>query len=554
MKKLSFILITLLMSTLATYAQKPIIQKSPSFEEPELGWNKIMQLSNGNTFFFHFTKKHGEGIQLKVYDKSRKLISSKNIEGQLWDAEKMKRLQIEGLYEIKGQPVLFFQQTVDLQPTLYRVVFDPQTGAVLKEDKLGDLMEYSPFAGYSMAMGNVPGNNAYVEKDPYSDCYAAVYFNGQAPKGDPNIEVVHYDGDHNEINRAKFTALDGKFKYLRYMAMTVQGDKDVVISLYAFNTRGDKDSRIVLAELKKGEKEFASNVLDFSEDFAETKGTMQFNPNTGLVQMLSLTKTNSKYSMFSGRTTISYLPIITYFDPATLKVAGVKVITGTKVSDYMTTRLDRDGYTGLPQNMIVNNDKTTTILMEEMAQVKTTSHTGATMSEKTELDNIGISVLNDTGGEKNGYAILKSQSADGLIPNMYLAEKGKGYWSYTRPSWGMHLYPEENNSFLSFDYLNTDKANYILFNDYPVNFDKDENKKRKRVQTISGTNTIVYKLMPNGTMTKYYLFGDHEDDDKSTFSYIESSSFDKTTKTYATLIVEREKRDKKARIAWVTVE
>ena len=38
------------------------VEKSVEFDEPEFGWNKLLQLKNGNTFYFHSTRK--DGIEL----------------------------------------------------------------------------------------------------------------------------------------------------------------------------------------------------------------------------------------------------------------------------------------------------------------------------------------------------------------------------------------------------------------------------------------------------------------------------------------------------------
>jgi hypothetical protein len=61
-------------------------------------------------------------------------------------------------------------------------------------------------------------------------------------------------------------------------------------------------------------------------------------------------------------------------------------------------------------------------------------------------------------------------------------------------------------------------------------------------------------MLNDPKMDKFFLFGQPDDKHSSTFCYIESSHYNKETKTYATMIVERDGRDKQARIAWVTFE
>ena len=106
------------------------------------------------------------------------------------------------------------------------------------------------------------------------------------------------------------------------------------------------------------------------------------------------------------------------------------------------------------------------------------------------------------------------------------------------------------NAFLSYDYINAPHGNYIVFNDLPANADKDEDEKVKTVKSVSGTNTMCYKL--NGPkLDKFYLFGEPDGRRSSTFCYIESSDYNKDLNSYATVIVERDGRSKAAKIAWL---
>ncbi|HYD21855.1 MAG TPA: hypothetical protein VEB40_10295, partial [Flavipsychrobacter sp.] len=72
------------------------------------------------------------------------------------------------------------------------------------------------------------------------------------------------------------------------------------------------------------------------------------------------------------------------------------------------------------------------------------------------------------------------------------------------------------------------------------------------VKDVSSTNTIGYTLGKD--KKTYYIFGKPADDRESTFFYLQSSDFKKSTGTYATLIVERKGRKKESRIAWLSFE
>jgi len=543
--KNTLLIVFALLFGITTVKAQPKIETSTSFDEPEDGWNKLIQMKNGNTLFFHFTKK--EGIDVTVYDKSRNQIATKEITSELWEPKKMKTSVVEGLYEINGQAVIFLQQTLDRTPTLFRLIFDANTGELLKEKKLGTIPKYGAFAGYAMVFGGVDASDFYVEKDPNSDCYAVVLFNGFAHESGERIKVVHYNGMHKKISSAYYDSPEGQFKYLRYIGMTVDGEKSVHICAYGFNSKTDEsgaDARVIVSKLNGGDSTFTHKLLDFTDDFRDTKAVMKYNKGTGMIELMTLTFLKSKHK------TNYYLPLISYIDPETLFITSSQVLTTKKASDYMQAHLDNtDGYNGLPQDMIINNDNSTTILYEEQSQQVIYNHTGGVSSTSTTLGNIGIAELDNKGTEKQGYAILKKQHATGLFDPLYLSHKGKGIWSYRGGGGFMKL---NNNAFLSFDYVNTDKNRYIIFNDYPSNFERGEDvKKRKEVTTISGANTIYYRLH-NGEFDKDYLFGTPSSDDQSNFCYVESSDFNKETNTYATLLMSRDGRKKEAKIAWVT--
>jgi hypothetical protein len=92
----------------------------------------------------------------------------------------------------------------------------------------------------------------------------------------------------------------------------------------------------------------------------------------------------------------------------------------------------------------------------------------------------------------------------------------------------------EYNSYLSYDYVATDKNRYVFFNDNPKNFEKEEDEtKRKAVVNAEKLNTICYSL--NGSaVNKFYLFGE-PGKSQSTSCHIEASDFQKSTNTYATI-------------------
>ena len=552
MKKTIFIIAALLLCFGSLMAQQVGIEKSEEFDEPEYGWNKLLQLKNGNTFFFHSTKK--DGIEVVVYNKQRKQIADKTLESKLWDVSKMRNSKIVGLYEINGEPVIFIVQADDRQPTLYRMRINGTTGAIVKEDELGHLPPTSIWYGYAMAFGNADASNIIIEKDPQSDCYAVIFFNGFAHNRSERIKVVHYDGNHKILNSGFYESPNGKFKYLRYIGAVVDGNKRVFVTTYGHNgNSSDVLARVIVSRLNVGDSSFTHNLLDFSEDLDDTKAIMVYNHNNNRLQLMTLTYTETKHRFFSSRSTKSYLLLLSYLDPESLSLINVKQLVGEKVNEYGIKNIDKDyEYSGIPEQMILNKDNTTTILAESTELITTRDKYGRVIHEKTILGPIGISELSDTGAELRGYAINKKQQADGNFPLLYMSGRSKGIFAYPRQGMGIGMSRSNTNEFFSYDYVNAPNGRYVIFNDLPGNADKDEeDESRKTVKSVSSTNTMCYKLN-DPKMDKFYLFGEPDDKKASTFCYIESSDYNKDINTYATMIVERDGRSKSAKIAWIT--
>lgn len=527
-------------------AQISNTEYSTPFDEPPGGKKKLLQLENGNTFLFYFTYK--KGIEITVYGKNRKVIATNQLTSNLWDPKKMKASKIVGIYEIDKQPVLFIYQVLDRIPTLFRVKINAQTGKLDGEMKICTLPKLKSGSAWAMAYGGVKAPEFYVEKDPNSDNYAVVNFNSFAGESDERVEVIHYsivDGKHKRVSQA-FYDTQG-FKYLNFLGMVVKGDENVFITTYGYNTKksGGKDSRLIISRLNAGEKEFTNKKLEFSDDFKETSAILQYNPGSKALQLLTLTYLKNKGGMKY------FVTLMSYIDPQSLFIVSTKPILNVKASEYMERNYgDAKGnngkFIGLPQTAVINSDFSTTILFEENTQIITYNSSGAIVSAQTALGKIAVTQLDTKGNEQEGMAIIKAQNGAGLIDEFYVKRKTKGIFNLT----GLNA----NSEFVSFDYISSKNNNYILYNDYVENFDDDKSTiKRKNMVRVSESNTVLHKLKYAG-YDKFYLFGRPANDNFSTFSFIESSHFQKSTSTYATLVIKREKRKKQAHVAWVKLD
>lgn len=538
-------LITLLCVHTISYGQVKNIEYSNSFDEPENGWSKVLQLNNGNTFFFIFDDK--KGVSVTVYRPDRSIASRRVLTSNLWDTENMKDSKLEGIYEIDGQVVIFIQQLIKRVPILYRVQLNADNGAIVKQKEIGRLPKYKLFAAYAMAFGNVDEEDFIVEKDPESDAYAVIHYNTFSSESNKRIEVVHYtvnDGEHSEINRSFYDA--GDFKYVTYVGMYVMGTESVYVAAYGYNTTasGGEDSRVFISKLKPADQSFTHLQLEFTDDFKRTEGILKYHKPSGMIQMLTLTFVESE-----GIKNY-YISLMNYIDPQSLQIVKSVPIPTENIQLFAKrNELGIEKFSGMPIDLIFNQDNTSTILMEEIS-----TYVSERGHSTLYLKNIGIATLDEKGQEQDGYAIIKNQEVEGEdMGNLYHAKKGKGLWSY-KTKRGMQMYtPNDSRSFFSYDYINSNtNKNYVIFNVLTEDYGVEKFDDLHYTKRVSST-VAAYYMLENGQVTKHYLFG--RGTDKNTkFLKVESSHFNEENNTYATLMVKRDGRHKKAYISWITFE
>jgi hypothetical protein len=535
--------------SVAAIAQAPSVSYSLPFEEPEGLESKVFQCSNGNTMFFTFTKK--EGINLTIYDSNRRVKVKKEFHGTEWEDGAMVGGEVKGIYEMSGKVVLFLQQIIKKTPMLFRIVIDPVTGVKVEDKKIGELDKYGFGAGYAMAFGGTDPKTFHIVKDILSDCYAICRFDGFASESEHRIEITHYSGDHRELNKAVYELpAEHSFKYIRYLGMTVHGEKSVFISTYSFNTTssGGDHSLVLFSRMNAGSKDFIHRPLEITEDFKKTEAVLQYNSGMKTLDMLLVTFVESKSKLMSNKTTNYYMLIHTSLDAETMTVLFTRPVVGEKVSQYAKSVFEmKDGYSGMPQDMVINPDYTSTMTFEEIGTTTTYSSRGGS-STSWHLGDIAVLELDGSGKETEGYVVRKRQSTGSEVAPMDQHKRSHSFMAF-EPKRGFGGWA--NSGFYSYDFVSTSTARYVIYNDNPDNFFKSETEKIAGIGGISGTNTICQKLA-NGKAEKFQLFGNPKDEDKHQFSFINSSHYLREKQTYAVMMINQVGREKKAKIAWVS--
>ncbi|WP_349318298.1 hypothetical protein [Chitinophaga sp. MM2321] len=573
-------LCSLLLLPVLLFAQSPKVERSKPFDEPEFGASRLLMLKNGNTLFFNFTRK--EGINVVVYDKKHHAKPTAHILGKEWSPRLMDDSYLKGLYEINGNAVIFLEQAERHKPSLFRLIVDGKTGKLLKEEKIAELPKVSMGAAYGMFFKALSIPDFYVRKDPQSDYYAVGVFNSLSHDRDERIEVIHYNPDHSELNRAYYESPEGTYKYLRFLDMYVNRDEFVFITNYAYNTRssGGKDARVLISRLLKGTKTFEYNFLDYTDDYRDVEVAMKYDSLRKKLYMLSSVSSKSvkqDYTMTrSGinsskngtlgvafNNTGEYLSLqMAIVDPAALQVTNKYFIDHPDLSTYAREHLKyKKPYYGVIQDFRLNPDTSVTLMYEELKIIynKSSSYktgaggtAGGLTSIRTRLGDIGVDRIDPAGKEIASYAVAKSQEAETQLDLLHINRRPMANWTYRKKTfWSNNR--SDISSYFSYDYFNVDNKEMVIYNDYVRNIeDEDENYRgKKKLRYISDANTVC--AIYDGTkVNKTYLFGDPGDENESRFCALEMNTRSEDGKSFATMMIERKGKNKNAYIVWVS--
>jgi hypothetical protein len=552
---------------------------SEPFEEPDALDSKVVQAANGNTFLFSFTKK--DGIQVLVFDKSRKQVASTQLQGseKTWHPEDMiggmfsgvsRGSSVSAIYPVGDKMVLFLEQISDKQPGLYRIVLNASDGKLVSETKIHEMPAYAGGSAYAMAFGHVKPKGYHVERDPATGAYAVLAFDGFAPETAKRLELIHYNTSNEEIGRQYYDAPENRYKYINYLGMVVDGNSNVSLATYCYNGEGAGGSKIFLSRLQKNA--FEHHALDFSANLKDTRGSLIYNPVTKHLELITLSEVSIKPES-GGLKHIIKTAFVT-IDPSSYAILSNKIPNSQLVSKYRKQRYDKDEerYTGVPMNIVVNADGTTTIVYEDqIPRIRMSSDIGmnimksqmakhnnvfinpeTSVADDNILKDIGITDYDENSNEQNGYVVRKLQRTKAVIPPLSHADmrNNRVTFDVKRKMWDV----DANTGFYSFDYISTASGRYAIFNDHPKNFERDAEKNPKMLQGVSDANTICYKFA-DGELSKCYFFGEPDKSFNNRFALISSGDYSAATGDYAVLMIEKTgRRDKQARIAWAHLQ
>lgn len=546
MKKLLFLIFLL---PAWCYAQLTTIAESTVFDEPEAGYAKIILLKNGNTAFIHITKK--DGINLRLYNKDHQEIVNKKLNPPYG---KLKAPTINGIYEIEGNIVAFISEYDDKTPTLYRLTINDQTGELIETQTIATLMRATMGQGYAVAFGHVPMPEFLVRKDPYSNNYGVVRFNSFVENREERVELMQYGASGKELYKTFLSSPNAKYKYTQILDFVIIG-ADAYVLLYSYNTdhSGGTANELLLASVKNGSVTYQN--LGNATSRRIDDGLLRYNPKTGNMIFLTLESLNTEVKGYN-KTVTNYAVQFSIIDPnnATIKQT-INTNRSSIASKYKKIFKGNNSFSGLPEQLYINDDGSFTVLSEEVTNLyhQNTSRFGAPQGMSTatgsELGTAAVVTYDENGTEISSQIIPLKQTLLVSVwdqkdytgtPNFYIALRDNNAVPLS-----------SGNQFKSFAYLNGKNKSYILLNDVAENEERIKNGKLTNIRSVGDCDGYMYDLSlatpANGILPRSLVFDKEHKKDRN-LAIFSVSDFDRENGIFATLKLEK---GKGVKVVWM---
>lgn len=513
-------------------------QLSEPIDIPSTGWNKVLQVSNGNTLLFHFEPR--KAIVVKLFDKDRKEIASTRFLGKIIDNNALERSEIHGIYEIGGQAVIFISQAVLNSETLVRICFDINTGKLIEEQKIISSKSYKQNYEFSLVRNSLAGGYAVF-------CMLDLETNF---KDFPHMEI--FDEKHNQVRSVKLDLQAKDYDYINHINTCMGNDGSIVVMMNLskiINYPNDIQFSLVVAYYGVGDSVFHPVVTPLPKLVGPYYGMYTHNDFSKMINIFLVsatsylrkfglqTSTEIAFHNFMLRYPLEDARGMTYSNIEN-RLANNKLMEVTNSLSYINP---------VPIRSYTNKFGMTILISEDNKQ-NVKFKTGNTVS--TFLGDIVVTHMADDGKETWSTIIPKRQFLDYRILPRAIHQRGQ-YRQLFRIS---DPVPDWHQQFVSFQSFVTPKGNcYIIYNDLKSNFNKKFGDNIDSIATytqngITKTDAVCYIISRKKEESKHYLIEPTAETNYSTL--VESIDYLETSSTLAGVFVENSEKNQTIRLGW----
>lgn len=508
----------ILFSCSNAFAQDLKYSVSDPVDISQSGYDRLVQLKNGNTMLFHFENR--KGILVKVFDQQRKEIASYKELCKIVDINTLDRATLEEIFGVGNEAVLLIEQDIDNRQTLVRLRFSSETGKLISEEKLVRSESFAKPTHMAVLKSNV------------DDRYHVVCAKEKKGFVEKEMFVTVYNEKHEAERTVPITIDQKGYDAVTLDKATIDKSGNVIASvilskIVKFPTEIDR--QLVVCYLPQNSQQFAYKKVQLPQmSHLDMKST--YNPFNNSINVLFTLLFFDEVKNAKGTSTVHLSEnMLMLMDPGTMSMNFTKFVND-KVRNYVVTEIDTNQYfSGTVMDMHTNQYGLTTLIID--GYTKHVANIG--MKGVTGLrHNISFCQLDDKGNELFGKSVPVSRlTSHNVYPGVL----------------------RRNNSLASKDCFNTKSNFYVAFNEVEKNFDLKLSEQHDSIYNVDFTNAAYYKLNKKKEITKHYLFGQPVDGEYKHI-YPASADFNEKSNTYALLYRHVKAGKPTMHIAWVTAD
>lgn len=504
---------------------------------PQEGWNRLLQMRNGNTVLLHFDRTGP--ILVKIFDTGRAEIVNKKLATTLINFNRLKEVEVIDFLDINGAANLFVSLQIDNKNTLVRLSIDAANGNTIEEKIM--------VSSKSLADAT---HTKVVKQQGAEDYY--IFCSVDIIKYPDTIRLIHYNAQHEIIKTIPFNINRKDFRHVYRQTVNMDGDGGICISVNLANdnitsanrTSAIYDKYLGIGYLPKNGDYFSATLVKTSPE-EDSKNTLYaYNRMTKTMNVLLLSSREEVYEYglnagISDRIGATLLLI----DSNTFTVQKSYAITNSNIKNLIKKADSIKAFLDVPTKIDCADNGVTTIISEEFNNYRRPK--GRTNPFHTILGNVSVTRYNAEGKRIDSAVIRKQQFLDDYIDPGELSMYGSVKTYFINND----VEQEIQSQFCSLNRYRSGKDFYIVFNDYEKKNSDSTIQAGLPVYNFRTTNGVYYKINEKGELTRYYLF-EPPANDESKASFLYGADFDPKHNTYATLVLCRKGTAYDYRVAW----
>lgn len=507
-----------------TQAQVEVVAQSEYFEEPGWGPFSILVMKSGQTAMIRFDRKGF--LHFSMYGTNYKLMSYQELKpANRFSYYENNDGQLQGIFECDKKIAVFYSKSASFGIHLYRLILDPSSGKIIDDVEVGVLRSLKGM-GFAVIPPETTKPDFFIKKDEYSENYAVVLFNSYVSDRNERIEVVHFDSTHQEISRAFCHSPGEKYKFMEYLDLVVLDRKEVVLMVQGSSQRvpykHKNSASLYRGRLTAGGDKFELEDLNYTDANMIHSSLLKYNIHTEEFLFLTMNYTRKPGAYVSQ--------LLKLKNQGQLKTYDIEITQVNEIASGINKK--KYSFMGTPQNLIVHNDGTFSIVFEEM------------FGEA--LEDLGIIKYDSLQNELKAVYLPKYHLNGFNTPSMY-----QSLFQYRG------IFILGGNQFRSSKYIHTGKNEYVLFNEIERNQEAiNKGKKITAIRGIDECEAFIFNLNKGqGNPQRERLFNYKENGKPlRTLLLFSGSDYNKETKILATVAMDYNKKKDKTRLIWIKIE